>query len=494
MFQGTGSGVGKSIVAAAMCRLLSRRGVKVCPFKAQNMALNSFVTAEGKEMGRAQVFQAEACGLLPDARMNPVLLKPSTDARSQVILMGEACGHLNAMDYYDRSEEHWQVVREAYNSLSGEYDVIVIEGAGSPAEINLRRTDIVNMRMAHHACAPVVIVADIDRGGVFASLKGTFDLVEEKFRPLIKGFIINKFRGDMGLLEPGIEMFYRIVPVPVVAVLPWFHDIHVDEEDGVHVGKIESRGLSVKDAVRVCVARLPRISNFTDFSPLGLERDVEMILSDDPRAILTSDIVILPGTKATSSDLGFLKRRGWARALPEFLKRGGLVVGICGGFQMLGRSITDSLGSDGPPGRYEGFGLLPLDTEMAGKKVLKQVEILASFPPLHKGPVSIKGYEIHMGRSVLEKEATGLLSVGSDKGPIIVFDGKAGILGTYIHGIFDNDLFRRSFLNFARIRRGLVPLPSRLDYRRYRLGQFDKLADWLEEHSRVTELLGLLNA
>ncbi len=494
MFQGTGSGVGKSIVVAAMCRLLSRRGVKVAPFKAQNMALNSFVTGDGKEMGRAQVFQAEACGLLPDVRMNPVLLKPSADARSQVIVMGEPFEHLSARDYYQRSKAHWEVVRKAYDSLSSEYEVIVVEGAGSPAEINLRKTDIVNMTTAEYAGASVLIVADIDRGGVFASLKGTFDLVEERFRPLIKGFIINKFRGDRGLLEPGIEMFFDIVPVPVLGVLPWFHDIHVDEEDGVFVGKIQARSAKRVDALRICVARLPRISNFTDFSALSLEEDVEVVLSEDPRELLSSDIAILPGTKATTSDLLFLKSRGWDRALKKFVERGGIVAGICGGFQMLGLTVSDRLGTDGPPGTYEGFGLLPMDTKMSGKKVLKQLEICIPSPLLHQGEINVTGYEIHMGRSVPRGDISGnLYSVGSGDCHVFVWDGERGILGTYIHGIFDNDLFRRAFLDFARKRKGLEPLSATFNYRDYRLKQFDKLADWLEENSDTEELLRLVD-
>ena len=496
MFQGTGSGVGKSIVVAAMCRLLSRRGVKVAPFKAQNMALNSFVTADGKEMGRAQVFQAEACGLLPDVRMNPVLLKPSADARSQVILMGEPFEHLSARDYYKRSRAHWKVVQEAYDSLSSDYDVIVIEGAGSPAEINLRKTDIVNMTTAEYAGASVLIVADIDKGGVFASLKGTFDLIEERFRPLIKGFIINKFRGDVGLLEPGIEMFSKIVPVPVLGVLPWFYDIHVDEEDGVFVQKIESRTGKRRDSIRICVARLPRISNFTDFSALALEDDVEIILSDSSEDLLSSDIdiVILPGTKATTSDIEFLRARGWDKALRKFVKKGGMVAGICGGFQMLGMTISDRFGTEGAPGLYEGFGLLPIDTQMSDQKVLKQVEIQIQAIQLHESALTIQGYEIHMGRSTLRMDnSRSLLSIGTREGQIFVFNQERGILGTYIHGIFDNDVFRRAFLNFVRKRKGLMPLPTLFNYKKYRLGQFDRLADWLEENSNIQEILRLVD-
>ena len=350
------------------------------------------------------------------------------------------------------------------------------------------------MTTAEYAGASVLIVADIDRGGVFASLKGTFDLVEKRFRSLIKGFIINKFRGDRGLLEPGIEMFSQMVPVPVLGVLPWFHDIHVDEEDGVFVGKIESRSVKRGDALRICVARLPRISNFTDFSALSFEEDVEMVLSEDPRELLSSDIAILPGTKATTSDLFFLKSRGWDRGLNKFVEKGGVVAGICGGFQMLGLTVSDRHGTDGPPGTYEGFGLLPMDTKMSGEKVLKQVDISIPSRLFHQGEINVTGYEIHMGRSMPRENISGdLYLVGSGDGHVFVWDGKRGILGTYIHGIFDNDLFRRAFLDFARKRKGLEPLSSTFNYRKYRLGQFDRLADWLEENGNTKKLLRLVD-
>ncbi len=493
MFQGTGSGVGKSIVAAAMCRILARKGVSVAPFKAQNMALNSFVTADGKEMGRAQVFQAQACGLIPDVRMNPVLLKPSSDSRSQVIVMGSPCEHLGARDYYRRSQEHWHAVRQAYDSLSSQFDVMVIEGAGSPAEINLRNTDIVNMRMADYAGAAVVLVADIDRGGVFASLKGTYDLVGDRYRHLIKAFLINKFRGDVSLLEPGIKMFYDIVPVPVLGVLPWFRNIHVDEEDGVFVEKIESKGKNGSADLKVVIARVPRISNFTDFFPVGLEPDVELVLSDDPDTLFEADVLIIPGTKATTSDLEFLKGLGWEKRILDFVNNGGVVAGICGGFQMLGISIWDDIGSDGRPGKYNGFGLLPLETEMVMEKALRQISIVVDCPSLSNGPMLIDGYEIHMGRSRLQRHSKDICSIASGDSEIFIFHKKLGILGTYIHGIFDNDRFRRAFLNLARKRKGLAPMPVSINYARYQLDQFDRLADWLESNSNIDELLKLVD-
>ncbi|NDY43599.1 cobyric acid synthase, partial [Dissulfurirhabdus thermomarina] len=326
MFQGTGSGVGKSVAAAAFCRVLARRGVRVVPFKAQNMALNSFVTPDGKEMGRAQVFQAEACGLAPDVRMNPILLKPSADAASQVIVMGEAVGHYSARAYYQEFEAHRRVAREAFDALAAEYEVVVLEGAGSPAEINLQDTDLVNMDMAAHARAPVVLVGDIDRGGVFAWIKGTYDLIPEAHRGLVAGFLVNKFRGDPGLLRPGIEAFARLVPVPCLGVLPMFRDIEVDQEDGVHVEALERRG--ARRPIRVVVVRPERISNFTDFGSLAAEPDVSLVFARRPEEAEGADCLVLPGTKATMADLEILRRAGWGEALAAAAADGVPVVGL----------------------------------------------------------------------------------------------------------------------------------------------------------------------
>ena len=496
MIQGTGSGVGKSIVVAALCRLLKKEGLRVAPFKAQNMALNSFVTADGKEMGRAQVFQAEAAGLLPDVRMNPILLKPSADSKSQVILMGEPSRHLSARDYYKRAGEHWQVVKGAFESLKRDFDVIVLEGAGSPAEINLRKTDLVNMKMAEYARAPVIIVADIDKGGVFASLKGTFDLVEDKYKELIRGFLINKFRGDVSLLTPGIEMFERLVPRPVLGVLPWFNDIHMDEEDGVFVKKLEKSPSHPGDILRVLIAKVPRISNFTDFSPLALEEKVEIRISDDPSFLDESHLLILPGTKATTSDLAFLHERGWREKIQAFLKRGGFIVGICGGYQMLGERIIDETGSDGSPGEYQGLSLLPIVTRMEDKKVLKQIEFPLKIGEIKEASFNVKGYEIHMGKTELTRDLTEDMEfISEDHGVELgLFNKKLNVFGTYCHGIFENDEFRRFFLNLVRKNFGLSEISSTLNYRAFREGQFDLLADWLRDNCDIVHLLSLIDS
>ena len=490
MFQGTGSGVGKSIVCTAFCRLLKRRGFNVAPFKAQNMALNSFVTADGREMGRAQVFQAEACGLLPDVRMNPVLLKPSGDSRSQVILMGKPERHMNAADYYERSPQHWKVVRSAFDSLASEYDVVVIEGAGSPAEINLQHTDIVNMKMAAYADASVIIVADIDKGGVFASLKGTFDLVQAEYRRLIKGFLINKFRGDVRLLKPGIEMFRKMVPVPTLGILPWFNGIHIDEEDGVFVKNI----VSIEDTdadLRISVIRLPRISNFTDFSPLSCEPGVRLNLADRPEAAAESHVIVIPGTKATISDLQFLRTKGWEHALRKFLSKGGFLIGICGGYQILGEKIVDDYGADGTPGTYTGLGFLPVVTHMAREKTLMQVKFTISNPALSNNDLEIEGYEIHMGKTWCKEKNAGLGDgMGTRAG---IFDPERSILGTYIHGIFENDEFRNALLNHVRRLHRIPERPCTFSYRRFRASQMDLLSNWLEKSCRVETLISMIN-
>ena len=491
MFQGTGSGVGKSIVAAAFCRLLKRRGFNVAPFKAQNMALNSFVTADGNEMGRAQVFQAEGCGLAPDVRMNPVLLKPTGDAKSQVILMGKPREHLSATDYYQRSRIHWEVVKQAFDSLSRDFDVIVMEGAGSPAEINLQKTDIVNMKMAEYAGSPVIIVADIDKGGVFAALKGTYDLVQPEHRNLVKGFLINKFRGDVRLLEPGIEMFARIVPVPILGVLPWFTDICVDEEDGVFVDNINSRGNSGDDIV-ISVIKLPRISNFTDFSPLAHEPGVSLKLVTAPEEAGGSHILVIPGTKATISDLEFLRNKGWEQGFERFRKQGVFIIGICGGYQMLGHEIKDEKGCDGSRASSRGLGLLPVSTRMRREKTLKQVNIRILNQALSSDAMDVTGYEIHMGTTwcIDERKKIGL---GEGLGPETgVFDPDKRILGTYLHGIFENDRFRNTLLNFVRKCSGLPEQQAAFNYRQFRTKQFDLLADWLESSCNVKRLLSLL--
>ncbi len=477
MFQGTGSGVGKSIIVAALCRVLWKKGIRVAPFKAQNMALNSFVTADGKEMGRAQVYQAEACCLMPDVRMNPILLKPTGDSRSQVIVMGEPVGHYSARNYYTHHKHHLEVVRAAYDSLSSEYDVIVLEGAGSPAEINLQHTDIVNMNMADYARSPVVIVGDIDRGGVFAWLKGTWDLVQDRHRRLVRGFVINKFRGDISLLEPGIRMFEQMVPVPVVGTLPWFDSIEVDQEDGCFVNSSRAQ-VPLEEALRICVVHLPRISNFTDFAPLAFEPDVELVFARKPAEASDACCILLPGTKATRSDLEWLDAAGWSEFIRKRHEQGVMVAGICGGYQMLGQEVRDPRGIEGPSGTTSGLGLLPVVTEMEGRKELCQTEAHVLLPPMVPGPVTVKGYEIHMGKTVPVGNFIPL-GPGLDTSQGAANDD-LGVWGTYFHGIFENDDFRHGFLNYLRRTCGLPALNRQSVWYEYRRQQLDQLAEWLE--------------
>ncbi len=487
MFQGTGSGVGKSIAAAALCRILAKKGVSVAPFKAQNMALNSYVTGDGLEMGRAQVFQAEACGLEPDVRMNPVLLKPSADARSQVILMGRPTGHYSAANYYENYSSHLAVAQGAYDSLAGEYDIIVIEGAGSPAEINLQRTDLVNMEMAAYSGARVILVGDIDRGGVFAWLKGTFDLIQDHHKGLISGYIINKFRGDLALLRPGIEQFEAITPMECLGVLPWFHDISVDQEDGVFVHTVKSG----KGPVNIAVIHLPRISNFTDFAPLAFEDDVTLSFPRQPKELGQCDCLVIPGTKATIADLVFLKKSGWAEHIRALSHNGTLVMGICGGYQMLGLEVRDPDGVEGAPGSCKGLGLLPVITEMKGEKKLTRTSTIFQNAPfaLEKG-VEARGYEIHMGRTWESGTHPGS-STGEDD--LLIYANKEGtVVGTYLHGLFENDELRRNLIDFLRIKKGLEPIKKTKDYRLFRQEQFDRLAEWMEAHCKMDKILELV--
>ncbi len=504
-FLGTGSGVGKSLIVAAVCRLLWQKGIKVAPFKAQNMALNSFVTLDGKEMGRAQVYQAEACGLTPDVRMNPILLKPSADARSQVIVMGKPKGELNAKTYYTHYEEHLKIVQSAYDSLSKEYECIVIEGAGSPAEINLQKTDLVNMQMAKYANAPVVLIGDIDRGGVFAWLKGTYDLVGNEHRHRIKAFLINKFRGDISLLEPGLKQFEEIVPVPFLGVLPWLQNIQIDQEDGVFLKEIERQDPNA--TIKIAILRLARISNFTDFSAFLVEPDVSIKIVTYPYEAEDADVIIIPGSKATISDYKILENWGWKKALHKFALTGKIIVGICGGYQMLGQSIEDPKGIEGSIKDIDAFGLLPIKTVIKAQKHLRQKEAVIDsfniFSPLLKrlknNPyilnerfIKVKGYEIHMGESVLINKKN-IISLFQDaKEDLGVLKKNPYIIGTYLHGIFDNDLFRRKFLDAIRIKKGLIPIKTISSLSKFKISQFDLLADWFKKNVNIEMLIKLI--
>ena len=488
MIQGTGSGVGKSVLVAALCRILWKDGRKVAPFKSQNMALNSFVTTEGLEMGRAQVMQAEACGLVPSVKMNPVLLKPSGDTRSQVILMGKPIGEREAGKYYADRAKLLPRVASAFEELASEHEIIVIEGAGSPAEINLRNVDMVNMAMARLARAPVVIVGDIDRGGVFAWMKGTFDLLTDQERGHVKGFVVNKFRGDLSLLEGGVKMFERMVGLPVLGVIPFFRDIHLEEEDAVPIDSV--RPAAVKKGIDIAVIYLPHISNFTDFLALAHEPDVSVRYVMSPVHLGRPDLIILPGSKNTIEDLLRIRRVGLEEAVLQCARTGTPVVGICGGFQMMGRIVEDPEGVETGEGSVPGMNLIPVRTVMTEKKETVQVSLRTAEHAFTKRGIVLHGYEIHMGRTILEEELPSLFDESSPASPSIV--AKDRFLGTYVHGLFDSDAFRLSFLNHLRSRKGLTPRESSFDYRAFMDRQFDKLEALVRESLEMREVYRIL--
>lgn len=463
MIQGTMSNAGKSLLAAGLCRIFKQDGYRVAPFKSQNMALNSYITSAGGEMGRAQVVQAEAAGIAPDTRMNPILLKPTTDVGSQVIVNGQVQGNMRAMEYYRRKREYIPAILEAYNSLAEEYDIIVIEGAGSPAEINLKQEDIVNMGLAKLVDAPVLLVGDIDRGGVFAQLYGTVALLEPEERSRIKGTIVNKFRGDKAILEPGLEILENLCGVPVAGVVPYVH-VDIDDEDSLteRFGRETERKL-----VDIAVIRLPRISNFTDFGPFERYGNVSLRYVDNVADLHQPDMIILPGTKSTIADLRWLRQCGLEAAIQKATAAGTLVFGICGGYQMLGQRISDpeQVEAAGVT-EIRGMGLLEMDTMFQGEKVQTQTrgvfgEIGGMLAGLNK--LAYEGYEIHMGRS---QESMPALA------------GNDNVYGSYIHGIFDAPGITDTILRAICQQKGLdFEALEHFDVREYKERQYDLLAD-----------------
>lgn len=498
---GTGSDVGKSVVAAGLCRLLYRTGVRVAPFKAQNMSLNSFVTSDGGEMGRAQVVQAEACGLAPHVDMNPILLKPESDRCSQVIVQGKIWGRYDAGNYFGRNRELYRFVRESYERLAAAYDVIVIEGAGSAAEINLRDRDLVNWPVVELADAAVVLVADIDRGGVFAQVIGTLELISPEERQRVVGMVVNKFRGDARLFADGIVILKARTGVPVLGIIPFLRDLELDQEDGVEMERYRHTRFSSRH-VNVAVVLLPRMSNFTDFNALAAEPDVALRYVASLSEMEGADVVVLPGSKNTIADLEHLRRAGFPKALQEHVERGGELIGICGGYQMLGREISDPQGVEAG-GHTQGLGFLDVVTELQPQKKTSQVEAL----PLHleatPGDI-VSGYEIHMGLTrrgsaspcfrILRRAAReGWRDEETEDG---AFRGDRFVWGTYLHGVFDRPGFRRQWLNRLRRRKGQPPLDNAVSEAvtvRLR-SALDRWADYLEKHldmTRISAALGL---
>lgn len=474
MIQGTGSHVGKSVLTAALCRIFKQDGHRVSPFKSQNMALNSFVTRDGGEMGRAQVVQAQAAGIEPSVDMNPILLKPTGDMKSQVIVMGKPLENMTAREYHDDYVvEAMKVVQAAYNRLSQAYDIIVIEGAGSPVEINLKDTEIVNMRIAKMADAPVILVTDIDKGGALAWVVGTLELLDPDERERVKGIVINKFRGDRELLNPAIDFLEQKTGKPVLGVIPYFKGFSIPEEDSVpEVKVLKSRVRDLPEKLDVAVIYLPHISNFTDFDPIDEEPDVDLRYIKRRRDLGNPDLIILPGTKNTIDDLISLKETGMAEDIIKLANQGTPVMGICGGFQMLGKKLYDPHHTESQREEASGLGLLDIETTFYPEKTTRQVwgQVMGRglfFDGLRGERV--RGYEIHMGKTRLGAGVVPAFKITRDPyGEINIDDGAVKdnglIFGTYIHGIFDNDLFRRSFINKLRVRRGWDPLEVEAEY------------------------------
>lgn len=474
MFQGTGSGVGKSLLTAGLCRILTRKGIKVAPFKSQNMSLNSGVVNGHLEMGRAQILQAEAAGIEPDVRMNPILLKPQKDTEAQLICMGKVHSVNSAKDYFSGiSNDHFNVVADAYNSLAAEYDMIILEGAGSPAEINLQSRDIVNMRMAAHANADVYIVSDIDRGGVFAWMKGTYELIQKEYQPLVKGFVINQFRGDISLLEPGIDMFQSMVPVPVVGTLPFFHH-HLEDEDGQSL-PLYDRSHS-KPILTIAVLRLPHISNFTDFTPLRQIRDIQLDYVMKPEQLDNADLIIIPGSKNTRNDLAYIKSSGLFDKLMS-LRGETPVIGICGGYQMMGQQIEDPDGTEGTPGGSTGLGFFNMDTVITKEKCLTRKEYGGQH---FLSNTSITGYEIHMGISSTNQAYTQLTELES----LMIMDESQKMIGTYLHGIFES-----ATVTTAILKELTGKTVNASEYAEQKEKDLNRLADLMEEHLDVDAML-----
>lgn len=493
MVQGTMSNAGKSLLAAGLCRIFKQDGYKVAPFKSQNMALNSFITEEGLEMGRAQVMQAEAAGISPSVLMNPILLKPTNDVGSQVIVNGEVMGTMSARDYFKYKKQLIPKVMEAYHKLDREYDIIVIEGAGSPAEINLKQEDIVNMGMAKMAKAPVLLVGDIDRGGVFAQLIGTVMLLEPDERAMVKGLVINKFRGDKTILDPGVQMLEEKAQIPVVGVAPYL-DIQVEDEDSL-TERFDRK--TKADLLDIAVIRLPRISNFTDFNPLESIEGLSLRYVKHPSELLNPDMIILPGTKNTMEDLLWMRENGMEAMILKAAAKGTLIFGICGGYQMLGETLSDPYHVEAG-GTIRGMGLIPMDTVFAKEKTRTRVEghfleITGELSPLSGVP--IEGYEIHMGESVLKGNARPATEVSDTVSQQKKSEGAflENICGTYVHGVFDKESVAEAVLEILGNKKGIdVTELKGIDFAQFKETQYDILAAELRKHLDMKAIYSIL--
>lgn len=471
MVQGTASSAGKSLICTALCRIFAKDGFDVFPFKSQNMSLNSYVTTEGLEMGRAQVLQAYAAGKEPQAIMNPILLKPTTDRKSQVIVLGTAYKNMDGVSYYEYRKNLKSMITNLYKEIESSHDIVVIEGAGSPAEINLKNDDIVNMGMAEIANAPVILVADIDRGGVFASIYGTVMLLDESERKRIKGIVINKFRGDKSLLQNGIEMIEKLVNIPVIGIIPYMN-LNLDDEDGA-----VDLNNKIKKQIDICVISIPRMANFTDFDGFKFDEDVSVRYILHPEEADGADILIIPGSKNTIADLRYIKKTGFDKKIKEF---SGIVFGICGGYQIMGKTIVDAEGVEIGKGEMEqGLNIFDTETELCGGKITTNVEGQALLRKIY-------GYEIHMGRTKGNKNPFVNIDKCDDK-PAQYMDGdfKDGrFYGTYIHGIFDSNEFREKILNDVRASKKIQAKQCE-DLNKKRLEEIDKLAQGVIENMNM---------
>ena len=493
MIQGTGSSVGKSMLCSALLRILRQDGYRVAPFKAQNMALNSFATDEGLEMGRAQVLQAEAAGVTPSVKMNPVLLKPTSDRMSQVIVNGKSIGTLSAAAYHAFKPQLRQLVKQTYDALEAEYDYVIIEGAGSPAEINLREGDIVNMSMAEAADAPVLLVGDITLRGVLASLYGTLALLTPSERTRVKGVLINKFRGDLAILEPGLRSLEGLIERPVLGVIPWF-SMDLEDEDSV-TDRFHSA--SPGGDVHVAIVKLKHISNFTDFDILFREEGVSVRYVERAQELEHVDVVILPGTKNTIEDLIDLKQRGLADEIVRHARRGGLLLGICGGYQMLGEALSDPTGSESRIPETAGLGLLPMRTTFHKDKITSQasgtIHCESGWLSQLNG-LTLRGYEIHSGVNELFEGAVPFLTIDQQRGVDGITNAQGNVLGTYLHGLFDGGNFFRAIINHVRTQKGLDVLGGKaLAMAEFREQELNRLADAVRASLDMDAIYRILN-
>jgi len=501
MIQGTGSSVGKSVIVTALCRIFYQDGFNVVPFKAQNMALNSFVTKDGGEMGRAQVVQAEACGIEPTVDMNPILIKPTSDMGSQIIVRGKPIGNMRAQEYGNYKSKLISVVKDSFFKLAHNYEVIVVEGAGSPAEINLRKDDIVNMKMAQIADCPVLLVGDIDKGGVFAWIVGTLELLTRGERERVKGIIINKFRGDEEILQPGLDYLKEKIKKPILGVIPYFRDIRIEEEDSVNLEENKYYSLPNSHKIDIEVLYFPHISNFTDFDPLEREEGISLRYIKIGERLGNPDLLIIPGSKNTLDDLYYLKKFGYQEEILNRAKKGTVIVGICGGYQMLGKEIYDPEHTESSKEKIEGLGLINGVTTLKSEKNTFQVRARILPNSFFNNQDELLGYEIHTGETVLlgkEKALFKIFERGSSQTNIDdgVVSKEGMIWGTYIHGIFDNNSFRRAFINLLRRKKGLMIYNSinqdRISYQEQKDREYDKLACLVRDNLDMDKIYHIL--